>query len=240
MKVNDVSKLLGMPDSTIRYYERQHCLLSERSANNYRDFDICDVIDLHYISSCHRLGLPLSKTKECMEKGESLFENIDEYLADYQRQIEELQSKIERIKVLRSYSLLGKFNEAFILEEVGAMYNLWDYSKGEVNKSCQDSKKLFECIPYSYMALKISKEESYYHKFNLDIRLAEKRESGKAVYMEFECTDPSLISTDDLKPMIVYMKEHELEARSDYLAHIYLSSREKGQHLYRVGISVLV
>ena len=40
MKVNDVSKLLGMPDSTIRYYERQHCLLSERSANNYRDFDI--------------------------------------------------------------------------------------------------------------------------------------------------------------------------------------------------------
>lgn len=107
------------------------------------------------------------------------------------------------------------------------------------------------------MALKISKEEvakglienidfgigimeSYYHKFNLDIRLAEKRESGKAVYMEFECTDPSLISTDDLKPMIVYMKEHELEARSDYLAHIYLSSREKGQHLYRVGISVLV
>ena len=58
--------------------------------------------------------------------------------------------------------------------------------------------------------------------------------------MEFECTDPSLISTDDLKPMIVYMKEHELEARSDYLAHIYLSSREKGQHLYRVGISVLV
>ena len=78
------------------------------------------------------------------------------------------------------------------------------------------------------MALKISKEEvakglienidfgigimeSYYHKFNLDIRLAEKRESGKAVYMEFECTDPSLISTDDLKPMIVYMKEHELE-----------------------------
>ena len=82
--------------------------------------------------------------------------------------------------------------------------------------------------------------ESYYHKFNLDIRLAEKRESGKAVYMEFECTDPSLISTDDLKPMIVYMREHELEARSDYLAHIYLSSREKGQHLYRVGISVLV
>ena len=257
MKVNDVSKLLGMPDSTIRYYERQHCLLSERSANNYRDFDICDVIDLHYISSCHRLGLSLSKTKECMEKGESFFENIDEYLADYQRQIEELQSKIERIKVLRSYSLLGKLNEAFILEEVGAMYNLWDYSKGEVNKSCQDSKKLFECIPYSYMALKISKEEvakglienidfgigimeSYYHKFNLDIRLAEKRESGKAVYMEFECIDPSLISTDDLKPMIVYMKEHELEARSYYLAHIYLSSREKGQHLYRVGISVLV
>ena len=48
MKVNEFSKLIGIPDSKIRYYDRKGLISSDRKENNYRDYDMTDALNLYH------------------------------------------------------------------------------------------------------------------------------------------------------------------------------------------------
>ncbi|MHC5227870.1 MerR family transcriptional regulator [Enterococcus sp. LJL99] len=43
MKVQEVSDLIGLPISTLHYYERIGIITPKRTANNYRDYSEKDV-----------------------------------------------------------------------------------------------------------------------------------------------------------------------------------------------------
>lgn len=258
MKVNDLSKMLGINASTIRYYDRQGLLMCDRTDNNYRSFDICDALDLHLLSSYRCLGMSLSNAEKCLSSGsEFLNDYSDAYIAECEKQIEELKKRIERVNMLTEYSLMAALNEVKTVDDLTAMYNLWDYTEEKMNDLCDSAGLLFEKIPYSYIALKILKEdvmneeishidfglgiiEKYYSEFDLNIRGIEKRESGKAVYLVFECESPDKICINDLQPMISYLKDNNLTAKSDFLGRICSSRREGNKRIYQIGISVLI
>ena len=258
MKVNDLSKMLGINASTIRYYDRQGLLMCDRTDNNYRSFDICDALDLHLLSSYRSLDMSLSSAEKCLCSGnEFLSSYSDAYIEECHREIEELNKRIERVKMLTGYSLIAGINEVKMIENLTAMYNLWDYTDGEVNDLSESAAILFERAPYSYIAFKILKDdvadgkishidfglgiiEKYYSEFDLNIRGIEKRESGKAVYLVFECERPDKIGISELQPMISYLDDNNLTAKSDFLGRISSSRREGNKRIYQIGISVLI
>ncbi|MGN1404672.1 MAG: MerR family transcriptional regulator [Erysipelotrichaceae bacterium] len=258
MKVNDLSKMLGINASTIRYYDRQGLLMCDRTDNNYRNFDILDALDLHLLSSYRSLDMSLDNAERCLKSGSEFLNSYsDAYIAECEKQIEELKKRIERVNMLTEYSRMAGPDEVNMIDNLTAMYNLWDYTKEKINDLCASADLLFEKIPYSYIALKISKEdvmngeishidfglgiiERYYKEFDLNIRGIEKREGGKAVYLVFECERPDKICINDLQPMISYLKDNNLSVKSDFLGRISSSRREDDKRIYQIGISVLI
>lgn len=111
MNIGELSKKVGLPTKTIRYYE-EIGLISEtdREENGYRDYSVESVDELRIIKYARELGLPIEKIKklmlgckdgDCAHSKEYLLAEIDEYLEILkQREIQmfELKAKLGVLK----------------------------------------------------------------------------------------------------------------------------------------------
>jgi MerR family redox-sensitive transcriptional activator SoxR len=106
MKIGDVSKQLGIPASTIRYYESEGLIDLQSRVSGRREFDAQAVLTLRFVQLAQRAGFSIKEMK-------SLLQSYDEdpnpsgmwgSLASAKR-----QSVREQIKDLRRMDqILGK------------------------------------------------------------------------------------------------------------------------------------
>lgn len=68
MKINEVEKLTGIQDKTIRYYEKEGLLKTKRNENNYREFCTEDVEKLKQTKLMRSLGITLADIKRYFAK----------------------------------------------------------------------------------------------------------------------------------------------------------------------------
>ena len=104
MKIGEVSKLIGINSSAIRFYERQGLLKSSsvsRAENGYRIYNQKDVEDIQLIVKFKQFGLELKEIKKLLcEDSKScndLLTSLDAQLAKH-RKMETLIK--DRIKLL--------------------------------------------------------------------------------------------------------------------------------------------
>lgn len=98
-KISDVSKALGVPASTLRYWDKQGLLRFERNDdNNYRQFSFETMVDICDIILFRELEVPLYilKQREDMTM-DDLSDLFSETKKDFTATIEHLQLVIERI-----------------------------------------------------------------------------------------------------------------------------------------------
>ncbi len=85
MTIGEVSKLVGLPTKTIRFYEKIKLLKpANRSQNNYRTYNQDDLNILFLIKEARALGLDTNEVKNivnlCLNSG---CEHINDYLAKH-------------------------------------------------------------------------------------------------------------------------------------------------------------
>lgn len=66
LNIGELSKSVGLPTKTIRYYEEIGLITSSRRENNYRFYTPDVAEDLKMIKSARDLGLPISEIKKLM------------------------------------------------------------------------------------------------------------------------------------------------------------------------------
>ena len=101
MKISELADQVGVPTSTVRYYERVGLLANPgRTPSGYRDYDDNDAARLLFISRARRMGLtgeqiiellPVWAGTNCSAAHERVGQLIDEKQAEIEQRIAELQ-----------------------------------------------------------------------------------------------------------------------------------------------------
>ena len=257
MKIKEFAKRTGISESNIRYYD-DICLLKEnRSENNYRDFDKSDAIDLYRIKMLRSYGMSIGelKEREKMQK-EDLSLWIDGNIEKLNKEIDILNKKLNRYMTIKSYvdDTVSK-NKTKVFEDFYGQYIVYtfgdDVSQDSINY--KDVKILSDNMPYTYTAIKISKESILNNKpsvtigygildINRELLQLDLSESMTYIgrhsliqYM-FEKEDVTSFTMEELKPLIDYMVNHG--GIEDITGRIYFSYQDKNKVVYSVGLAI--
>lgn len=101
MKINEVEKITGIQDKTIRYYEQEGLLKTKRNENNYREFCTEDVEKLKQIKLMRSLGITLADIKRYLAKDVSLKDVLQQHIAELQLQMQEIDDRQELCKLMK-------------------------------------------------------------------------------------------------------------------------------------------
>ena len=99
-RISQLAEHVGVPATTLRYYEAQGLLPARRTANGYRAYDDGDVERVRFITTAKSLGLPLAHIRDlvdvrrdgaCRDVRDRLLPLVAERLADVDRRAAELR-----------------------------------------------------------------------------------------------------------------------------------------------------
>ena len=242
MKVKELSRLTGIPTTKIRYYSHEGLIRPQRTGSNYREFNTEDALALYSAQMLRSFDIPLGM----LGQNHKTIDLVDYRIADLEKEIEQAQRKLERLKVLREY-------ERIVTEELGSVtetdgrvsYNIWNIGKDIVltAKDEEELAVLSSSMPYSYVAVRIDYKsildpfrepevyiglgmlESVIRKQDLDFEQWDKYRytAGKGLLFTYVTKDPARVSKEELKPLLDQMKEYGAELHGDLLGRIYLS-----------------
>ena len=102
MNISEVSRVVGLPAKTIRYYEDIGLVRPLRGANGYRDFNEQDLHKLAFLGRSRSLGFSINDCRTLL----SLYEDRDRASADVKavaaEHLERITQKISELQALKS------------------------------------------------------------------------------------------------------------------------------------------
>jgi DNA-binding transcriptional MerR regulator len=111
MRISELAERVGVPTSTLRYYERAGLLaVPERTPSGYRDYDEDDAARLLFVTRARRMGLsveqigdllPAWSSADCAGAQERVAELIDAKQAEIAARIRELRSFARQLDDVR-------------------------------------------------------------------------------------------------------------------------------------------
>jgi DNA-binding transcriptional MerR regulator len=100
IRIGEAASLLGVPASTLRYYEDIQLIRpTDRRRNGYRAFDADDLARLRFITSAKSVGIPLEQIRvladayeldDCSTVAHQVVESVASRLAESRTKIAEL------------------------------------------------------------------------------------------------------------------------------------------------------
>lgn len=97
--INEVSRTLGLPKSTIRYYEKQGLLSVERAPSGIRRFTAGDLADLSIVCLLKETSMPLQDIRSylalCSDDGDTSAQRLE----IFRQRRKELSGEISRLRV---------------------------------------------------------------------------------------------------------------------------------------------
>lgn len=99
MKIGEASKQTGISAKMIRYYESIGLLnKAQRHENSYRDFDIKDIHNLHFIKRSRTLGFSIAEIEQLLELWRDTQKPHSEVKAIINEHVYELEAKIKDLQ----------------------------------------------------------------------------------------------------------------------------------------------
>ena len=111
MRAGQVSKITGLPISTLRFYERKKLIpnqLVTRDDNNYREYHDEIVGFLEDLKTLLSVGFTVQELSLLVSESEAAYEEKHVIVADKIQHIQELQVKLEASKTFLMDLLEGK------------------------------------------------------------------------------------------------------------------------------------
>ena len=100
-RIGEISKLFGIGQDSLRYYERLGILKPHRSENGYRAYDLADMYKLSIIKDLRRLDMPMAQigeylNEQTVEKTSEMLHRELALIGEQVRQLGERAWAIER------------------------------------------------------------------------------------------------------------------------------------------------
>lgn len=99
--IKDAAKLMGVPTSTIRYYDKEGLLpFMERMESGYRIFTEKDIATLRIIDCLKKTGMPIKEIRqfsEWLEQGDASLQQRYEMFLERKRVVEEQMAELQKI-----------------------------------------------------------------------------------------------------------------------------------------------
>ena len=100
----EFSAMVGLPYSSLRYFERIDLLKPKKEANNYRSFTHFDAFKLNRFKHFRALGISVDDSLDIIEESnvDSIIEKLDERKTQIEEEILNLNKQLEGIKGTRN------------------------------------------------------------------------------------------------------------------------------------------
>lgn len=99
--IKDAAKLMGVPTSTIRYYDKEGLLpFVERMASGYRIFTEKDIATLRIIDCLKKTGMPIKEIRQFsdwLEQGDASLQQRYEMFLERKRIVEKQMTELQKI-----------------------------------------------------------------------------------------------------------------------------------------------
>lgn len=101
MKIGEIANLTGCSVQTIRFYEKEGLVKSQRrSEGNFRLYDEAAVEQLNFIRHCRSLDLSLLEIRQLIDLRSSPESRCDEVNRMIDRHIDQVEERIQELEVL--------------------------------------------------------------------------------------------------------------------------------------------
>lgn len=99
----EFSAMVGLPYSSLRYFERIELLKPKKEANNYRSFTHFDAFKLNRFKHFRSLGISVEDSLELIENSDvdSVIEKLNERKNEIEKEMEKLNEQLEGINSTR-------------------------------------------------------------------------------------------------------------------------------------------
>ncbi len=99
--IKDAAKLMGVPTSTIRYYDKEGLLpFMKRMASGYRIFTEKDLATLRIINCLKKTGMPIKEIRQFsdwLEQGDASLQQRYEMFLERKRAVEKQMAELQEI-----------------------------------------------------------------------------------------------------------------------------------------------
>lgn len=261
MKVHEFAKRIGLPNSTIRFYDRENITASGRNkSNNYRDYQNLDALVIYSAQSLRGFNFSMEDTKKLL--------NSD--VLEYSQLMKQKEAELE-LDILRSKQRLKRLKEMTscmdIVEKIPNQVFEYDLGEHYIIKSFGDDIKqnlnavqkktiadLSEALPFSYVALHIKKEnilaQSKFIAVQIGLGILERKrkEIDLQIDKSIECIgskrvlalyakvkNPFLIERKIIQPILERLEESNKDIK-DFYGKLHISYTEKGEKFYGIMI----
>lgn len=262
MKVNDFAKRLGIGSSKVRYYDRIGLIQGDRCEdNNYRDFSDLDALNIYHAQMLRSFDMSVQESLAAKNKGLNQISSwVEDHISDLEEEIRQQEMRLFRLREMQEYFTMIQDSKSLLTEhDLDENYNVWNFGKhidlDDVTLST--IKLLSDAMPFSYIAIKISKESILSNQENLDVSIGlgmlernrkklglifpnqiKKAEKHHILQILVLSDDPFNMKREDLKPLLEEAEKRHIEINEDIVGRIYISYIENGSFVHVIGLSI--
>lgn len=263
MKVHDFAKRLGLPDSKVRYYDRSGLIRGGRQReNNYRDFTDQDALNIYHAQMLRSFGMGIQDALDAQEQELPTIDNwVNSHAEWLERQIIWEEMRLTRLKEMRAYfSMIQTRQNRLGRSDRDDSFNVYNFgrSKPLIPAERDAIQLLARCMPFSYIAIRISKESLTSPGDGLDVSIGlgilrrnqDKlgislspdfmTPGGHLVDLLLEVRDPFAMTKRDIAPLLEEISRRNLVLENDLVGRIYFSYMKDGGFVHCVSLGLPV
>ena len=264
MKVNEFSRRLGIPSTKVRYYDRIGLISGARDTdNNYREFNEMDALHIYNAQMLRSFDMSIQESADAEQNYglNDLSSWLNGRIPALDQEIRYEEMRLLRLREMNDY--ICSINPTSPVVEMLIMvdsYNVWTF--GTHIKSLDDteeqaSRMLAEKMPFSYAAVRISKESllaggkldvdlgigilaSNLKKLDMVLPGQERflNEGHPMMTQSVQIEDLSNMTASDLDPLLNAVHLKNLEISSDVIGRVYISYRKDGRLMQGIILGV--
>lgn len=261
MKLNDFSKLVGLPLTKLRYYTRCGVIEAERNVNNYREFEEKDVLDVYNTLILRDFDMSVNDIVKLNNSGLETPMNlwVNGQINDLEDEIKKAEIRLNRLKEMRNYfDCMNRLLNTPNLDIKHSEYVYWIFDRDfHLTQEIEESLCcLAEKSPFSYVALKVPHDEWMFHdKFHIvagigmlernfdkcgltELKGSQYVEEAKIIGIYLEKENPLELTRKEIQPLLDMAKSMNVEVYGDMSGRFYLKYNKEGKKVYNVAVSI--
>lgn len=260
MKVHDFAKRLGLPDSNIRYYDRMGLIQSGRQKeNNYRSFTEQDALAIYHAKMLRSFDMSVQEALAAKDQELSTIDGwVTAHIQELERQLAWEEMRMSRLREMRRYFAMIQFRKDSLGEdERDDSFNVWNFGPGTElsDEEARTIQLLSEYMPFSYVAIRISRESILRPGEGLDVNigLGILRRNLERVGLSLpptvpftpgsplldiflEVPDPFAITKRDISPLLKELESRGIPLTQDLIGRIFFSYVQRGTFVHGVSL----
>lgn len=264
MKVHDFAKRLGLPDSKVRYYDRSGLIQGGRQKeNNYRDLSAADALNIYHANMLRSFGMGVQDALSAQGQELTVIDGwVGGYAKELERQVAWEEMRLTRLREMQAYFSMvqsrgkGQLSQNYLDDN----FNVWNFGKtGPLSPAEYEAIELLvRSIPFSYIAIKVSKESLLSPGDDLDVSIGlgileanraklglklppdlPRYSGGAKVNLLVELPDPFAMTKKDIAPLLEEMDRRKLVLQEDLVGRIFISYIKDGSFVHGVVLGFL-